>query len=63
MRNRAEEILALLSNSAKIKEERLKAKENQGKYGGVSSDTYVSSSSGFGGGGTYGICLHNDVIA
>lgn len=40
VRNRSEEILALLASPEKVKEERAKAKETKGKYSGMSNDAH-----------------------
>ncbi|KAJ3114868.1 Epsin-3, clathrin recruitment and traffic between the Golgi and endosome [Phlyctochytrium bullatum] len=50
VKQRAKEIIELLGDNNKIKEERRKAKENRAKYTGVSS----SSSTGFSSGSRYG---------
>ncbi len=46
VRNRADEILILLNNPDKIKDERVKARENKGKYGAVSSTSGSYSNTG-----------------
>ncbi|KAI8806799.1 hypothetical protein BJ742DRAFT_815359 [Cladochytrium replicatum] len=68
VRNRAKEIIDLLGDDAKIKEERKKAKENRQKYSGMSSGAYSGGGSGryggFGnsgyGGGSGGGGYHDD---
>lgn len=52
VRNRAKEIVELLSDVEKIRSERRKAKANKSKYTGVGSDGGFSG--GGGGGGRYG---------
>ncbi|KAJ3104911.1 Crossover junction endonuclease mus81 [Phlyctochytrium planicorne] len=52
VRQRAKEIIDLLGDNAKIKEERRKAKENRAKYTGVSNQGYSGSSSRYGGMGS-----------
>ncbi|KAI8803944.1 hypothetical protein BJ742DRAFT_742454 [Cladochytrium replicatum] len=55
VRNRAKEIIDLLGDDAKIKEERRKAKENRQKYSGLSSDAFSGGGSGrYGGFGNSG---------
>ncbi|KAJ3216003.1 Crossover junction endonuclease mus81 [Dinochytrium kinnereticum] len=51
VKQRAKEIIDLLGDNDKIKDERRKAKENRAKYTGVSSSGFSNSS---GGGGRYG---------
>jgi epsin len=51
---RAKEVIALLGDPQKIKEERAKAQENRNKYTGVSSNGVSFSSSRAGGGGGVG---------
>lgn len=55
VRNRAKEIVELLSDVEKIRMERRKAKANRNKYGGTGSDgmgSGFSGGSGFGGSGS-----------
>ncbi|KAI8882989.1 ENTH-domain-containing protein [Backusella circina FSU 941] len=56
IRNRAQEIVDLLSNTDKIRTERKLAKKNRSKYTGVSSEAnrYASGSGGMGSGGSSG---------
>mmetsp|Transcript_8424 Transcript_8424/g.21033 ORF Transcript_8424/g.21033 Transcript_8424/m.21033 type:complete len:569 (-) Transcript_8424:387-2093(-) len=59
VRQRAGELAALLSNSARLQQEREKARQNAGKYKGVSAADMMSGRGGFGsggggGGGSYG---------